>query len=147
MTTQETPAPTPTPTGPKHLDTPTLTDEQKAAAFAAAAHTVETGGLPQGDGGLADPHRKNAYHFDELVPTQIQHKARSIIRTFVVSLVGVLAALAAKWGLTLPADLADTITATVWGLVTVCAQWLLNTKPVDRFLHKVVPFLATTPNK
>ena len=138
MTTQETPA------GPKHLDTPTLTDEQKAAAFAAAAHTVETGGLPQGDGGLADPNRKNAYHF---VPTQIQHKARSIIRTFVVSLVGVLAAFAAKVGLTLPADLADTITATVWGLVTVCAQWLLNTKPVDRFLHKVVPFLATTPNK
>lgn len=139
--------PTPAPTGPKHLDTPTLTDEQKAAAFAAAAHTVETGGLPQGDGGLADPNRKNAYHFDELVPTQIQHKARSVIRTFVVSLVGVLAALAAKWGLTLPADLVDTITATVWGLVTVCAQWLLNTKPVDRFLHKVVPFLATTPNK
>lgn len=88
--------PTPAPTGPKHLDTPTLTDEQKAAAFAAAAHTVETGGLPQGDGGLADPNRKNAYHFDELVPTQIQHKARSIIRTFVVSLMGVLAALAAK---------------------------------------------------
>lgn len=145
MTTQETPAPTPT--GPKHLDTPTLTDEQKAAAFAAAAHTVETGGLPQGDGGLADPNRKNAYHFDELVPTQIQHKARSIIRTFVVSLVGVLAAWCAKVGLTLPADLADTITATVWGLATVCAQWLLNTKPVDRFLHKVVPFLATTPNK
>lgn len=143
MTTQETPAPT----GPKHLDTPTLTDEQKAAAFAAAAHTVETGGLPQGDGGLADPNRKNAYHFDELVPTQIQHKARSIIRTFVVSLVGVLAAWCAKVGLTLPADLADTITAIVWGLVTVCAQWLLNTKPVDRFLHKVVPFLATTPNK
>lgn len=139
---------TPTPaTGPKHLDAPTLTDEQKAAAFAAAAHTVETGGLPQGDGGLADPNRKNAYHFDELVPTQIQHKARSIIRTFVVSLVGVLAAFAAKVGLTLPADLVDTITATVWGLVTVCAQWLLNTKPVDRFLHKVVPFLATTPNK
>lgn len=48
MTTQETP------TGPKHLDTPTLTDEQKAAAFAAAAHTVETGGLPQGDGDLVD---------------------------------------------------------------------------------------------
>lgn len=137
----------PTPAGPKHLDAPTLTDEQKAAAFAAAAHTVETGGLPQGDGGLADPNRKNAYHFDELVPTQIQHKARSIIRTFVVSLVGVLAAFAAKVGLTLPADLADTITAAVWGLVTVCAQWLLNTKPVDRFLHKVVPFLATTPNK
>lgn len=145
MTTQETP--TPAATGPKHLDTPTLTDEQKAAAFAAAAHTVATGGLPQGDGGLADPNRKNAYHFDELVPTQIQHKARSVIRTFVVSLVGVLAASAAKWGLTLPADLADTITATVWGLVTVCAQWLLNTKPVDRFLHKAVPFLATTPNK
>lgn len=146
MTTQET---TPAPAGPKHLDTPTLTDEQKAAAFAAAAHTVETGGLPQGDGdgSLRDPNRKNAYHFDELVPTQIQHKARSVIRTFVVSLVGVLAALAAKWGLTLPADLADTITATVWGLVTVCAQWLLNTKPVDRFLHKVVPFLAATPNK
>lgn len=143
MTTQETP----TSSGPKHLDTPALTDEQKAAAFAAAAHTVETGGLPQGDGGLADPNRKNAYHFDELVPTQIQHKARSIIRTFVVSLVGVLAAFAAKVGLTLPADLADTITATVWGLVTVSAQWLLNTKPVDRFLHKVVPFLATTPNK
>lgn len=142
MTTQETPA-----TGPKHLDTPTLTDEQKAAAFAAAAHTVDTGGLPQGDGGLADPNRKNAYHLDELVPTQIQHKARSVIRTFVVSLIGVLAAFAAKVGLTLPADLADTITATVWGLVTVCAQWLLNTKPVDRFLHKVVPFLATTPNK
>lgn len=139
--------PTPAPTGPKHLDTPTLTDEQKAAAFAAAARTVETGGLPQGDGGLADPNRKNAYHFDELVPTQIRHKARSIIRTFAVSLVGVLAALAAKVGLTLPADLADTITATVWGLVTVCAQWLLNTKPVDRFLHKAVPFLATTPNK
>lgn len=139
--------PTPAPIGPKHLDTPTLTDEQKAAAFAAAQRTVETGGLPQGDGGLADPNRKNAYHFDELVPTQIQHKARSIIRTFVVSLVGVLAALAAKWGLTLPADLADTITATVWGLVTVCAQWLLNTKPVDRFLHRVVPFLATTPSK
>lgn len=147
MTDTPTPTPTPTPTGPKHLDTPTLTDEQKAAAFAAAAHTVETGGLPQGDGGLADPNRKNAYHFDELVPTQIQHKARSIIRTFVVSLVGVLAAWCAKVGLTLPADLADTITATVWGLVTVCAQWLLNTKPVDRFLHKVVPFLATTPNK
>lgn len=143
MTTQETPATA----GPKHLDAPTLTDEQKAAAFAAAAHTVETGGLPQGDGGLADPNRKNAYHFDELVPTQIQHKARSVVRTFVVSLVGVLAAFAAKVGLTLPADLADTITATVWGLVTVCAQWLLNTKPVDRFLHKVVPFLATTPNK
>lgn len=145
MTTQETPAPT----GPKHLDTPTLTDEQKAAAFAAAAHTVETGGLPQGDGdgSLRDPNRKNAYHFDELVPTQIQHKARSIIRTFVVSLIGVLAAWGAKVGITLPADLADTITATVWGLVTVCAQWLLNTKPVDRFLHKVVPFLATTPNK
>ena len=143
MTTQETPAPT----GPKHLDAPTLTDEQKAAAFAAAAHTVETGGLPQGDGGLADPNRKNAYHFDELVPTQIQHKARSIIRTFVVSLIGVLAAWCAKVGLTLPAGLADTITATVWGLVTVCAQWLLNTKLVDRFLHKVVPFLATTPNK
>lgn len=141
MTTQETP------TGPKHLDTPTLTDEQKAAAFAAAAHTVETGGLPRGDGGLADPNRKNAYHFDELVPTQIQHKARSIIRTFVVSLIGVLAAWCAKVGLTLPADLVDTITATVWGLVTVCAQWLLNTKPVDRFLHKVVPFLAATPNK
>ena len=139
--------PTPAPAGPKHLDAPTLTDEQKAAAFAAAAHTVETGGLPQGDGGLADPNRKNAYHFDELVPTQIQHKARSVIRTFVVSLVGVLAAFAAKAGLTLPADLADTITAAVWGLVTVCAQWLLNTKPVDRFLHKVVPFLATTPNK
>lgn len=141
---------TPTPaTGPKHLDTPTLTDEQKAAAFAAAAHTVETGGLPQGDGdgSLRDPNRKNAYHFDELVPTQIQHKARSIIRTFVVSLIGVLAAWGAKVGITLPADLADTITATVWGLVTVCAQWLLNTKPVDRFLHKVVPFLATTPNK
>ena len=137
----------PTPAGPKHLDTPTLTDEQKEAAFAAAAHTVETGGLPQGDGGLADPNRKNAYHFDELVPTQIQHRARSVIRTFVVSLVGILAAWAAKVGLTLPADLADTITATVWGLVTVCAQWLLNTKPVDRFLHKVVPFLATTPNK
>lgn len=137
----------PTPAGPKHLDTPTLTDEQKAAAFAAAAHTVETGGLPQGDGGLADPNRKNAYHFDELVPTQIQHKARSVIRTFVVSLIGVLAAWCAKVGLTLPADLADTITATVWGLVTVCAQWLLNTKPVDRILHKVVPFLATTPNK
>mgnify|MGYP000873252409 CR=1 FL=1 len=82
MTAQETP------TGPKHLDTPTLTDEQKEAAFAAAAHTVETGGLPQGDGGLADPNRKNAYHFDELVPTQIQHKARSVIRTFVVSLIG-----------------------------------------------------------
>lgn len=143
MTTQETP----TSSGPKHLDTPALTDEQKAAAFAAAAHTVETGGLPQGDGGLADPNRKNAYHFDELVPTQIQHKARSVIRTFVVSLVGVLAAFAAKVGLTLPADLADTITATVWGLVTVCAQGLLNTKPVDRFLHKAVPFLATTPNK
>lgn len=142
----ETPTPT---TGPKHLDTPTLTDEQKAAAFAAAAHTVETGGLPQGDGdgSLRDPNRKNAYHFDELVPTQIQHKARSIIRTFVVSLIGVLAAWGAKVGITLPADLADTITATVWGLVTVCAQWLLNTKPVDRFLHKVVPFLATTPNK
>lgn len=139
--------PTPAPTGPKHLDTPTLTDEQKAAAFAAAAHTVETGGLPQGDGGLADPNRKNAYHFDELVPTQIQHKARSVIRTFVVSLIGVLAAWGAKVGITLPADLADTITATVWGLVTVCAQWLLNTKPVDRFLHKVVPFLATTPSK
>ena len=139
--------PTQAPTGPKHLDTPTLTDEQKAAAFAAAAHTVETGGLPQGDGGLADPNRKNAYHFDELVPTQIQHKARSVIRTFAVSLVGVLAAWAAEAGLTLPADLADTITATVWGLVTVCAQWLLNTKPVDRFLHKAVPFLATTPNK
>jgi len=139
VTTQETPAPT----GPKHLDTPTLTEEQKAAAFAAAAHTVETGGLPQGDGGLADPNRKNAYHFDELVPTQI--KARSVIRTFVVSLIGVLAAWGAKAGITLPADLADTITATVWGLVTVCAQWLLNTKPVDRFLHKVVPFLATTP--
>ena len=137
----------PTPAGPKHLDTPTLTDEQKEAAFAAAAHTVETGGLPQGDGGLADPNRKNAYHFDELVPTQIQHKARSVIRTFVVSLIGVLAAWGAKVGITLPADLADTITATVWGLVTVCAQWLLNTKPVDRFLHKVVPFLATTPNK
>lgn len=137
----------PTATGPKHLDTPTLTDEQKAAAFAAAQRTVETGGLPQGDGGLADPNRKNAYRFDELVPTQIQHKARSTIRTFAVSLVGVLAALAAKWGLTLPADLADTITATVWGLVTVCAQWLLNTKPVDRFLHKAVPFLATTPNE
>lgn len=137
------------PTGPKHLDTPTLTDEQKAAAFAAAAHTVETGGLPQGDGdgGLADPNRKNAYRFDELVPTQIQHKARSVIRTFVVSLIGVLAAFAAKAGITLPADLADTITATVWGLATVCAQWLLNTKPVDRFLHKVVPFLATTPSK
>ena len=137
------------PTGPKHLDTPTLTDEQKAAAFAAAAHTVETGGLPQGDGdgSLRDPHRVNAYHFDELVPTQIQHKARSIIRTFVVSLIGVLAAWGAKVGITLPADLADTLTATVWGLVTVCAQWLLNTKPVDRFLHKVVPFLATTPNK
>ena len=134
-------------TGPKHLDTPTLTDEQKAAAFAAAAHTVETGGLPRGDGGLADPNRKNAYHLDELVPTQVQHKARSVIRTFVVSLVGVLAAFAAKVGLTLPADLADTITAAVWGLVTVCAQWLLNTKPVDRFLHKAVPFLATTPNK
>lgn len=143
MTTQETP----TSSGPKHLDTPALTDEQKAAAFAAAAHTVETGGLPQGDGGLADPNRKNAYHFDELVPTQIQHKARSIIRTFAVSLVGVLAAFAAKVGLTLPADLADTITATVWGLVTVCAQWLLNTEPVDRFLHKAVPFLATTPNR
>ena len=145
MTAQETP----TATGPKHLDAPTLTDEQKAAAFAAAAHTVETGGLPQGDGdgSLRDPHRKNAYHFDELVPTQIQHKARSVIRTFAVSLVGVLAAWCAKVGLTLPADLADTITATVWGLVTVCAQWLLNTKPVDRFLHKVVPFLATTPNK
>lgn len=145
MTTQETP----TATGPKHLDAPTLTDEQKAAAFAAAAHTVETGGLPQGDGdgSLRDPNRKNAYHFDELVPTQIQHKARSIIRTFAVSLVGVLAAWCAKVGLTLPADLADTITATVWGLVTVCAQWLLNTKPVDRFLHKAVPFLATTPNK
>lgn len=145
MTTQETP----TPAGPKHLDTPTLTDEQKAAAFAAAAHTVETGGLPQGDGdgSLRDPHRKNAYHFDELVPTQIQHKARSVIRTFVVSLVGVLAAWGAKVGIALPADLADTITATVWGLVTVCAQWLLNTKPVDRFLHRVVPFLATTPNK
>ena len=140
---------TPTPTGPKHLDTPTLTDEQKAAAFAAAAHTVETGGLPQGDGdgSLRDPNRKNAYHFDELVPTQIQHKARSVIRTFVVSLIGVLAAFATKMGITLPADLADTITATVWGLVTVCAQWLLNTKPVDRFLHKVVPFLATTPSK
>nr|DAN45738.1 MAG TPA: hypothetical protein [Caudoviricetes sp.] len=137
----------PTAAGPKHLDAPTLTDEQKAAAFAAAAHTVATGGLPQGDGGLADPNRKNAYRFDELVPTQIQHKARSVIRTFVVSLVGVLAALAAKWGLTPPADLVDTITATVWGLVTVCAQWLLNTKPVDRFLHKAVPFLATTPNK
>jgi hypothetical protein len=140
--------PTPTPTtGPKHLDTPTLTDEQKAAAFAAAAHTVETGGLPQGDGdgSLSDPRRKNAYHFDELVPTQIQHKARSVIRTFVVSLIGVLAAWGAKVGITLPAGLADTITATVWGLVTVCAQWLLNTKPVDRFLHKVVPFLATTP--
>ena len=145
MTTSETPAPTAI--GPKHLDTPTLTDEQKAAAFAAAAHTVETGGLPQGDGGLADPNRKNAYHFDELVPTQIQHKARSVIRTFVVSLVGVLAAWCAKVGLTLPADLTDTITVTVWGLVTACAQWLLNTKPVDRFLHKVVPFLATTPNK
>lgn len=143
MTTQGTPAAT----GPKHLDAPTLTDEQKAAAFAAAAHTVETGGLPQGDGGLADPGRRNAYHFDELVPTQIQHKARSIIRTFVVSLVGVLAAFAAKIGLTLPADLADTITAAVWGLVTVCAQWLLNTRPVDRLLHKAVPFLATTPNK
>lgn len=145
MTAQETP----TTTGPKHLDTPTLTDEQKAAAFAAAAHTVETGGLPQGDGdgSLRDPHRKNAYHFDELVPTQIQHKARSVIRTFVVSLIGVLAAWGAKVGITLPADLADTITATVWGLVTVCAQWLLNTKPVDRFLHRVVPFLATTPNK
>lgn len=140
---------TDTPTGPKHLDTPTLTDEQKAAAFAAAAHTVETGGLPQGDGdgSLRDPNRKNAYHFDELVPTQIQHKARSVIRTFVVSLVGILAAWCAKVGLTLPADLADTITATVWGLVTLCAQWLLNTKPVDRFLHKVIPFLATTPNK
>lgn len=136
----------PTP-GPKHLDTPTLTDEQKAAAFAAAAHTVETGGLPRGDGGLADPNRKNAYRFDELVPTQIQHKARSIVRTFAVSLVGVLAARCAEVGLTLPADLADTITATVWGSVTVCAQWLLNTKPVDRFLHKAVPFLATTPNK
>lgn len=144
--TETTPATTPT-TGPKHLDTPTLTDEQKAAAFAAAARTVETGGLPQGDGGLADPHRKNAYHFDELVPTQIQHKARSIIRTFVVSLIGVLAAWGAKVGITLPADLADTIAATVWGLVTVCAQWLLNTKSVDRFLHKVVPFLATTPSK
>lgn len=143
MTAQETPAPT----GPKHLDAPTLTDEQKAAAFAAAAHTVETGGLPQGDGGLADPNRRNAYRFDELVPTQIQHKARSTVRTFVVSLVGVLAAWCAKVGLTLPADLADTIAAAVWGLVTVCAQWLLNTKPVDRFLHKVVPFLATTPNK
>ena len=145
MTAQETP----TATGPKHLDTPTLTDEQKAAAFAAAAHTVETGGLPQGDGdgSLRDPHRKNAYHFDELVPTQIQHKARSVIRTFVVSLIGVLAAWGAKVGIALPADLADTITATVWGLVTVCAQWLLNTKPVDRFLHRVVPFLATTPNK
>lgn len=140
---------TPATAGPKHLDAPTLTDEQKAAAFAAAAHTVETGGLPQGDGdgSLRDPNRKNAYHFDELVPTQIQHKARSIIRTFVVSLIGVLAAWCAKVGLTLPADLVDTITATVWGLVTVCAQWLLNTKPVDRFLHKVVPFLATTPNK
>ncbi len=137
----------PTAAGPKHLDAPTLTDEQKAAAFAAAAHTVETGGLPQGDGGLADPNRKNAYRFDELVPTQIQHKARSVIRTFAVSSAGVLAALAAKWGLTLPAGLADTITATVWGLVTVCAQWLLNTKPVDRLLHKAVPFLATTPNK
>ncbi len=145
MTTQETL--TPITTGPKHLDAPTLTDEQKAAAFAAAAHTVETGGIPQGDGGLADPNRKNAYHFDELVPTQIQHKARSVIRTFVVSLIGVLAAFATKVGITLPADLADTITATVWGLVTVCAQWLLNTKPVDRFLHKVVPFLATTPSK
>ena len=144
MTAQETSTTT---TGPKHLDTPTLTDEQKAAAFASAKRTVETGGIPQGDGGLDDPHRVNAYHFDELVPTQIQHKARSIIRTFVVSLVGVLAAWCAKVGLTLPADLADTITATVWGLVTVCAQWLLNTKPVDRFLHRVVPFLATTPNK
>ena len=142
-----TDAPAPAATGPKHLDAPTLTDEQKAAAFAAAAHTVETGGLPPGDGGLADPNRKNAYRFDELVPTQIQHRARSIVRTFVVSLVGVLAAWCAKAGLTLPADLADTIAATVWGLVTVCAQWLLNTKPVDRFLHKVVPFLATTPNK
>lgn len=140
---------TPATAGPKHLDAPALTDEQKAAAFAAAAHTVETGGLPQGDGdgSLRDPHRVNAYRFDELVPTQIQHKARSVIRTFVVSLVGVLAAWCAKVGLTLPADLADTITATVWGLVTVCAQWLLNTKPVDRFLHKAVPFLATTPNK
>lgn len=96
---------------------------------------------------LRDPDRKNAYHFDELVPTQIQHKARSIIRTFVVSLVGVLAAWGAKVGLTLPADLADTITATVWGLVTVCAQWLLNTKPVDRLLHKIVPFLAAAPSK
>lgn len=143
MTAQGTPAAT----GPKHLDAPTLTDEQKAAAFAAAAHTVETGGLPQGDGGLADPNRKNAYRFDELVPTQIQHKARSVIRTFVASLVGVLAALAAKRGLTLPADLVDAITAAVWGLVTVCAQWSLNTKPVDRFLHKAVPFLATTPSK
>jgi len=133
--------------GTSRREPPAWTAGHKAGAFAAAAHTVETGGLPQGDGGLADPNRKNAYHFDELVPTQIQHKARSIIRTFVVSLVGVLAAWCAKVGLTLPADLADTITATVWGLVTVCAQWLLNTKPVDRFLHKVVPFLATTPNK
>ena len=94
---------------------------------------------------LKDPNRKNAYHFDEIVPTQIQHKARSVIRTFVVSLIGVLAAWGAKVGITLPADLADTITATVWGLVTVCAQWLLNTKPVDRFLHKVIPFLAAAP--
>ena len=76
------------------------------------------------------------------LPTQIAFPLRTIVRTLVQNLVGVLLAWLYRLGMDevgpgVASAVVDFFTASVWAVGTAAATWLMNRKSVNEFLTKI----------